>query len=75
MIDRLFTLTLTFAVLAGATLAVGDEFFSNRQVQPAPRVVQLPRVVITGQSQPAQTDVARAETGITSSDTDAERVQ
>lgn len=75
MIDRLFTLTLTFALLAGATLAIGDEFLSSQPIKPVPVVAQLPRVVITGQVQRAQTDVARAETELTDGAAGAERVQ
>lgn len=67
MIDRLFTLTLTFAILAGATLAVGDEFFSTQPGQPAPIVAELPRVVITGEVQPASTALASAESNPESS--------
>lgn len=62
MIDRLFTLTLAFAVLAGATLAVGDEFFSARDTGPAPMVVELPRVVITGSVQPSSSRIASSTT-------------
>ncbi len=62
MIDRLFLSTLAFAVLAGATLAIGGEFFSH-----APVVAELPRVVITGQVQPVQTSVASARTSPDSS--------
>lgn len=61
MIDRMFTLTLTFAILAGATLAVGDEYFSTQPNRPAPIVAKLPRVMITGQIQPTLTEVASAE--------------
>lgn len=49
MIDRIATLTLTFAVLIGSTLAIGADFYHPRQVErQAAAVVQLPRVVITG---------------------------
>ncbi len=75
MIDRLFTLTLAFAVIAGATLAVGDEFFSGQRVQPARVVAELPRVVITGHVQQAQTAVASAETASKTSSSGAERVR
>ncbi len=74
MIDRLFTLTLTFAVLCGATLAIGGEFFSSQTPQPStPSVAVLPRVVITGEVQPAQRAMASAEDEI--SDIDADNAQ
>lgn len=61
MIDRLFISTLAFAVIAGATLAIGGEFFSARPALHRPVVAELPRVVVTGEVQPARTDVASAE--------------
>jgi hypothetical protein len=62
MIDRLFTLILTFAVLVGGTLAVGSELFAPRATaQPDARIATLPRVVVTGHKQPARAEVARAE--------------
>lgn len=71
MIDRLFTLTLTFAVLCGATLAIGGEFFSSQTPQPsASSVAVLPRVVITGEVQPTQRAVAIAEDAISESNAD-----
>ncbi len=49
MIDRIFNLTLTFAVLIGSTLAIGADFYTPRTVnQQAKAVTVLPRVVITG---------------------------
>ena len=59
MIDRLFMLTLTFAVLAAGSLAIGSEYLSSRH--PPAVVVQLPRVVVTGKVQPARTEVASAQ--------------
>ncbi len=62
MIDRLFTLTLTFAILSGASLAIGGEFFSTESTQPAATsIAVLPRVVVTGEVQPAQTSIASAD--------------
>jgi hypothetical protein len=61
MIDRLFPAVLTFAVLAGSTLAIGSEFFSAQAgVDRTSAVVTLPRVVITGNVQ-QNVIVARSE--------------
>lgn len=63
MIDRLFPLVLTFAVLTGGTLAIGSEFFSAQaEANHASAVVTLPRVVITGSVQ-QDAVVAQRETG------------
>lgn len=68
MIDRLFTLTLTFALLAGGTLAIGGEFFSGQSAaQPSRAVAELPRVVVTGSVERKQTDIARADDSATES--------
>ncbi len=55
MIDRIFSLTLTFAVLVGSSLALASDFISSgAAVGPAAQAPQvsaaavLPRVVITG---------------------------
>ncbi len=49
MIDRLFTLTLTLAILVGSTLAIGADFYSPRHgAERSSSVTVLPRVVITG---------------------------
>ncbi len=61
MIDRVFTLTLTFALLAGGTLAIGGEFFADRSAPAASQIAQLPRVVVTGSVTPKQTEIARAD--------------
>lgn len=61
MIDRIFTLTLTFAVLAGGTLAIGNELLTQPKPADARRIATLPRVVVTGQVQRAQTELAQAE--------------
>ena len=62
MIDRLFTLILTIAVLVGGTLAVGSELFAPRATAQADaRIATLPRVVVTGKKEPAQTEMARAD--------------
>ncbi|WP_418316357.1 hypothetical protein [Piscinibacter sakaiensis] len=66
MIDRLFTLTLTFTLLVGGTLAIGGEFFPSR-TEPSQPVAQLPRVVVTGSVERKQTDVARVEESATES--------
>ncbi len=62
MIDRLFSLALTFCVLAGGTVAIGSELLSPRQdAVPHNSVAQLPRVVVTGKKTPVATEVARAD--------------
>ena len=61
MIDHLFTLTLAFAVLAGATLAMSSDFLSTQPAEkPVPKVAVLPRVVVNGEVQAAQTELAKA---------------
>jgi len=61
MIDRLFTTILTFAVLTGGTLAIGSELFAPRQgAAPEVRIATLPRVVVTGSRQTADTALAQA---------------
>ena len=65
MIDRLFTAFLTFALLAGGSLAIGLEFVrSNRPAAQPPRieVVRPPMVEIVGRRLQPQTDVAAAPT-------------
>jgi hypothetical protein len=62
MIDRLFTLTLTLALLAGGTLAIGGEFFPTTTAARSDQAIaELPRVVVTGTVEHKKTDVARAE--------------
>ncbi|GAP37698.1 hypothetical protein [Piscinibacter sakaiensis] len=56
MIDRLFSLALLLCVLAGGTAAIGAELFAR--AEPAPTVVQLPRVLVTGRATPT-IDAAR----------------
>lgn len=46
MIDRLFAALLTFALLAGGTVAIGSALLAET---PQVRVVTLPTVTITGQ--------------------------
>lgn len=61
MIDRLFTTLLTLAVLSGGTLAIGSELFAPRHGAVAEtRIATLPRVVVTGSRQPAETTLAQA---------------
>jgi hypothetical protein len=43
MFDRIFSAALAFCVLAGGTLAVGSAMLEQGQ-----RVVQMPRVQVTG---------------------------
>ena len=59
MIDRLFTATLTFCLLAGGTVAIWSAMMDYEQraaavrnARPAP-VVQLPAVIVIGKRQPA----------------------
>lgn len=60
MFDRIFSAALAFCVLAGGTLAVGTAMLE--QHLPEQRVVQLPRVEITGKrAQAAVVKVAQAE--------------
>lgn len=74
MLDRLFSITLTFAILAGGTLAIGGEWFGNQPAQsPNQLIAELPRVVVTGSVQPTNTTVATAEGETTAART--ERVQ
>ncbi len=68
MIDRLFTLALLVCVLAGGAAAVGSELFVDRTAATSAsadkadsKIVQLPRVVVTGKKQAATTDVATAD--------------
>jgi hypothetical protein len=61
MIERLFTTILTFAVLTGGTLAIGSELFTASQgATPELRIATLPRVVVTGSRQTADTALAQA---------------
>lgn len=60
MIDRLFSLALLLCVLAGGTTAIGTELFKS--ASPAPVVVELPRVVVTGRV--ATAEPARQATGV-----------
>lgn len=50
MIDRLFAALLTFALLAGGTVAIGSALLADA---PEARVVTLPTVTITGQRESA----------------------
>lgn len=53
MIDRIFNLTLTFAVLIGSTLAIGADFYAPQTIdRQAKAIPVLPRVVITGSVKP-----------------------
>ena len=63
MIDRLFTTLLTLAVLSGGTLAIGSELFAARHGAVAAaeaRIATLPRVIVTGTRQGADTALAQA---------------
>lgn len=59
MFDRIFSAALAFCVLAGGTLAVGTAMIEQPE-----RVVQMPRVEITGKRAQAAdtTNVAKADT-------------
>lgn len=46
MIDRLFSALLTFALLAGGTVAIGSALLTD---DPETPVVTLPAVTVTGQ--------------------------
>lgn len=46
MIDRLFSALLTFALLAGGTVAIGSALLADG---PEAQVVMLPAVTVTGQ--------------------------
>lgn len=59
MIDRIFSVVLTFAVLIGSTLAIGSELYSA-QAGADRATYELPRVVITGSIQ-QETLLARQE--------------
>jgi hypothetical protein len=64
MIDRIFSTVLTFAMLAGGTLAIGSELFAHgpaRQVQ----VVQLPTVTIVAKRLAPPALVARGDSSTT----------
>lgn len=62
MIDRIFNLTLTFALLIGSTLAIGADFYHPRTVsRQASTATVLPRVVITG-SVVSETTLAEGDT-------------
>ena len=51
MIDRLFSLTLTLAVLIGSTLAIGSDLLSSHtDAARTSAVIVLPRVDVTGSS-------------------------
>ena len=65
MIDRIFSATLAFCVLAAATLAIG-----TAMLEKAPQIVTMPRVTVIGKRAPAEapmapTAVAQAEQGAT----------
>lgn len=69
MIDHLFSAVLTFALLAGGTLAVGSELFETPTRAPAPTaaarattVVQLPTVVVVAKRGATAQAVASATT-------------
>lgn len=68
MIDRLFIAALTFCLLAAGTLAIASAVFEGKgsataqaQPRPAPQVLQLPRVELSGQRAAPGTSWARAE--------------
>jgi hypothetical protein len=60
MFDRIFSAVLAFAVLAGGTLAVGAAMLE----EPA-KIVQLPRVEITGKRIAATQNVAQGDEAVT----------
>lgn len=70
MIDHLFAATLTFALLAGGTVAIGSELAGTPRTGPkvqarAPAVVTLPPVTVTGRRS-ASTAVAGASPAVQS---------
>lgn len=67
MFDRIFSAALAFCVLAGGTLAVGTAMLERPQSDQ--RVVQLPRVEVTGKRAQAAAPVTVAQAA------DAARVQ
>jgi hypothetical protein len=69
MFDRIFSAALAFCVLAGGTLAVGTAMLE--QHQPEQRVVQLPRVEITGKRAQLAVEATLAQV----ESKDADRVQ
>jgi len=52
MIERIFSAVLTFALLAGGTLAIGSELFGNSRTAPVKTLqaaaVELPKVEVIG---------------------------
>lgn len=70
MIDRIFTATLTFALLAGGTLAVGSALFDDAAPAAPQQVVQMPAVTVIG-TRASAPKLARNE----SVEAAAERVQ
>jgi hypothetical protein len=59
MFDRIFLAALVFCVLAGGTLAIASAMFEGRGAER--RVVQLPRVEVTGKRLPAPARLAKVE--------------
>jgi hypothetical protein len=56
MIDRLFSATLAFSMLAFGTMAIG-----SAMLEQTPQVVTMPKVVVIGKRVSAETPVALAE--------------
>lgn len=61
MIDRHFTLALLAVTLFGGTFAIGHELLQPRSAATSAQaqIATLPRVVVTGQKQPAATALAQ----------------
>lgn len=58
MIDRLFTATLTFSLLIGASLAIGSAWTDSRSTR---LVTHLPAVEVVATRVPTRIDVAASE--------------
>lgn len=62
MIDHLFSAALTFCLLAGGTAAVGSLMFAAPPTTATHvRVIELPRVVITGHRVAASATIAKSD--------------
>ena len=58
MFDRIFSAALAFCVLAGSTLAIGTAMLEHHGADT--KVVQLPRVEVTGKHAQAAASMAQA---------------
>jgi hypothetical protein len=62
MIDRIFSILLTFCLLAGGTVAIGSAFLGQpARTEAAPAVVMLPPVTVIGSREAVDRPLAKSD--------------